>query len=93
MEILSDGVKYNQPKYLPLSQRDDKSVIKKIAINSKDDYKGSCTSLAFTYVGNMMGLNVVDSRQDKVTELLQQNEYIKKVAELTSNPIIVKKIK
>ena len=89
LEVLSEGVKYNQPKYLPLSQRSDASVVKKISIKNYEDELGSCTSLAFAYIGNAMGLNVVDSRQDKVTELLQQNKYIKKIANLTSNPIIV----
>lgn len=91
LEVLSEGVKYNQPNYLPLSQRNDASVIEKINIKNGEDTLGSCTSLALTYVGNEMGLNVIDSRQDKVTELLQQNKYIKKIAKLTSNPIIVEK--
>ena len=90
LEIMSEGVKYNQPKYLPFSQRNDKTIINKICVTDDEDRMGSCTSLALAYVGNLMGLDVVDSRQDEVTKMLQNNKYIKKVAELIQNPIIVK---
>lgn len=90
LEIMSEGVKYNQPKYLPFSQRNDKTIINKICVTDDEDRMGSCTSLALAYVGNLMGLDVVDSRQDEATKMLQDNKYIKKVAKLTQNPIIVK---
>ena len=80
LKALNAHVEYNKPSYLPISERTDESIIKRIGVLA-DEY-GCCTSLAFAYVGNKSGLNVVDSRMDKGTDLLQNSYIIEEIAKI-----------
>lgn len=71
LELVSktDGVKYNAPAKMdaPLTQD---QIIDKIA--GKDPTRGSCSSQAFTYVGNKAGYDVKDYRGGRSCEIFTQ---------------------
>lgn len=59
-----------------------------------DMTSGSCSSLAFSYIGNVNGLDVLDFRGGKSCDCFATNSVIKKIAKLEgvkSNIIMVKK--
>lgn len=52
-------------------------------LSGGDKTKGSCSSLAFAYVGNKSGLDVLDFRDGNSRRVFSQNTYIAKIAKLS----------
>lgn len=84
-------VKHNPVQKLPQPLSSDE-IIERLA--GGDMTKGSCSSLAFAYIGNRHGLDVLDFRGGGSQEVFSMNSNIKKILELpgvTGSVTMVKK--
>ena len=80
MESLKNsGVAYNKVKKLENSLTTDEIIAK---LSGGDITKGSCSSLAFAYIANMVGLDVTDYRGGKSREFFSYNSNIEKMIAL-----------
>lgn len=77
--IEKNSVLYNKVNALK-EQLSSKQIIEKLA--GGDMTKGSCSSLAFSYIGNKAGLDVTDFRGGNSQYVFSQNRIIQKFLEL-----------
>lgn len=81
---MMESVKQNHVEYNPVNRLKapltDAEIINKIA--GGDMTKGSCSSLAFTYIGNKCGLDVTDYRGGASQYVFSLNKNIKEIAKI-----------
>ena len=75
----NDKVEYNEVKKLQ-KELTTEEIIKKLG--GGDQTKGSCSSLAFTYIGNRNGYDVLDFRGGISTEIFATTRNIVEIANL-----------
>lgn len=82
-EILTDLKNY-QIEYTPVtrseSERNEKDIITKIC--GGDETKGSCASVAFAYIGNKYGLDVLDFRGGNSLEFFASQTNLWRIRDL-----------
>lgn len=76
-KIEEKNIEYNKPEPLETSLT-EKEIITKVG--ELDPTEGSCTSVAFAYVANKIGLDVTDFRGGDSTELFADPETIKRIS-------------
>ena len=74
-------VEYRVVEKLPSKITDDEIVDR---LGGADKTTGSCSSLAFAYIGNKSGLNVLDFRGGKSCEFFSWNSNIERICNLSS---------
>ena len=77
--LKNSGVAYNTVKKLENSLTTDEIITK---LSGGDMTKGSCSSLAFAYIANRVGLDVTDYRGGKSREFFSYNSNIEKMMAL-----------
>lgn len=83
-------VEYNKVNKLPLPLSSDE-IIQRLA--GGDMTEGSCSSLAFAYIGNINGLDVLDFRGGNSLDVFSQNNTIEKMLELPNIKGSITKVK
>ena len=78
-ELVLSNVKYNEAKLLKKSLSTDKIVER---LGGGDKTEGSCSSLAFAYIGNKNGIDVLDFRGGKSQEKFSTPGIIRKMLNL-----------
>lgn len=73
------NIEYNAVK-LNKTKNTEEEIIKKLA--GGDETKGSCSSLAFAYIGNKAGFDVLDFRGGKSQEIFSIDSNILEIANL-----------
>lgn len=76
---LKEKIEYN-PVELSESKRSGNEIIKDLA--GGDNTKGSCSSLAFAYIGNKAGYDVLDFRGGKSCDFFANYKNIEKISKL-----------
>ena len=74
----NNGVKYNEVKERTKEATDDEIISE---VGGGDLTKGSCSSLAFAYLGNKLGYYVLDFRDGKSRQLFSSSSVIMSIAE------------
>lgn len=74
-----ENIEYNAIK-LSKTKKTEEEIIKKLA--GGDETDGSCSSLAFAYIGNKAGFDVLDFRGGKSREVFSINPNILEIANL-----------
>ncbi len=80
LELQAEKVEYIKPSYLPISERNEDKIINKIS--SHDKTNGSCSSVAFAYIGNKAGLNVTDFRGGISQNIFSKIDNIREIANI-----------
>lgn len=76
---LKENIEYNPVKYRK-GKKTEKEIIKDLA--GGDKTKGSCSSLAFAYIGNKAGYDVLDFRGGKSCDFFANYKNIEKISKL-----------
>ena len=74
-----ENIEYNAVR-LSKTKKTEEEIIKKLA--GGDETDGSCSSLAFAYIGNKAGFDVLDFRGGKSQEIFSRDPNILEVANL-----------